>query len=60
MASYQAIAEAAVEVARERARTLEELRLALLQGDDEAALRLARELAGLGPSGGNRLDRGVQ
>ena len=43
----KALADAALVVARRRAHVLERLRAALLDGDDRAALRLARVATGL-------------
>lgn len=42
-----ALAQAALEVARERAEQLQRLRAALIAGDEPAALELARLLTGL-------------
>lgn len=45
---YKPLAEAALEVARARARKLEALRRAILDGDEAEVWRIARRLTGLG------------
>ncbi len=41
------VADAVIEIARERTKILESMRAALLRGDDGEALERARELTGL-------------
>lgn len=45
--------EAALEIARSREQILAKLREALERGDDAEALKVARQLVGIGPKGGN-------
>ena len=47
MSATTSLAEAALSVARERAELIGRMRLALIRGDDQEALRLARVVAGL-------------
>jgi len=50
------IVDAILEVGRQRAALLEEMRSALESGDDSKALNLARQLCGLGNEESNRVN----
>lgn len=55
----RALAEAAMDVAKKRAEKLDRMRAALLEGDNETALDIGRQLTGLVDEESNRTDSGL-
>lgn len=57
MTTLRSIAEAALDVAQERADLIGRMRSALIAGDESEALRLARQVAGLDEESDAQRDR---